>query len=331
MRLLLHARAMAFALLLGCAASGFAAAPKLVVKQPVHDFGAIEQGKPLEAKLEFSNGGDAILHILELSPSCGCTTTGDWPHELAPGASASIPVKVDTAHFVGQIAKTVTLRTDDPAEGTIFFELRAKITTPISIGASVLIFPAAMDPNQPLTKSTTLVNETDQPLKLSPPVSDNPLFHVELKTVIPEKEYELVVTTGTPLPEGTQSARITMDSTIAQMPKVAIEAVVTLLAAVQIAPTQITLTSPKLAAPEKRFAVVMSHRSADLQVSDVTTDAPGAQIAMTVAPDRRQATITLTFPTGFEMKPEGKFTLRGKTNQPSAPTFQIPIVYAGPR
>jgi hypothetical protein len=331
MRLLSHRPAICLLVLFSFGSALVAAAPKLVVKDRVHDFGAIDRGKALEATLEFSNAGDAVLHVLELSPSCGCTTTGDWPHELAPGAKASVPVKVDTAHFNGQIGKTVLLRTDDPTEGEIYFELRAKITTPISIATSVLIFPAVSDPNQSLARSTTLRNETDEPLKLTTPVSDNPLFRPELKTIIPDKEYELVVTTGTPLPEGTQSARITMGSTVSKMPKITIEAVITLLAPVQIAPTQITLTAPKLAAPEKRFAVIMSHRGADLQLSDVATDAPGAQLTTALSPDRKQATITVTFPAGFEMKPDSQFVLRGKTNQPSAPTFEVPIVYAGPR
>jgi len=331
MRLLSHARAVLALLLLGPAVFAVAAAPKLVIKQRVHDFGAVEQGQPLETKLEFSNAGDAVLHVVELAPSCGCTTTGDWPHEVQPGEAVSVPVKVDTAHFIGLIGKTVALRTDDPSEPTAYFELRAKISTPISIAASMLIFPAASDPAQTYTRSTTIRNETTEPMKLTAPVSDNPLFHTELKTVIPDKEYELVVSTGTPLPEGTQSARIVMETGVTKMPKITIEAVVTLLPAVQIAPTQMAFTSATLPAAEKRFAVVMSHRGVDIQVSDVTTNAPGAQIATTPAPDHRQTTITVTFPAGMEIKPDSHFVLRGKTNQPSLPTFEIPIVYSGLR
>jgi hypothetical protein len=308
-----------------------AAAPKLVVKERAHDFGTVQQGQPLETKLEFTNSGDAVLHVVEFTPSCGCTTTGNWPHELKPGESASVPVKVETAHFIGPIEKTVLLRTDDPTEDTLYFELRAKIATPISINAPVLIFPAAEDPNQPMSRSTTLRDETDEPLKLTAPISDNPLFRPELKTVIPDKEYELIVTTGTPLPEGTHSARITMNSTLTKQPNVTVEAVATLLAATQIAPNQIMLSSAKLSAPEKRFAVVMSHRGPGIQLRDLTTDAPGAELTSAVSPDGKQVAITITFPTGFEFKPGATYALRGHTNQPSLPNFEIPIVFIGPR
>jgi len=315
--------------LISSASFVFAGAPRLVLRERVKDFGAVDEGKVLTCTVDLSNGGDAVLTIQDVSPSCGCTTTGEWPHTLKPGEHASIPIHVDTTHFLGPIGKTVTITTDDPTHPQTFFEIRATVTTAVSIAAPTLVFPAASDPSRSYARSTTIRAEVPEPLHLSTPVSDNPLFRPELKTIIANKEYDLVVTTGTPLPEGTHSARITMTSSVKKAPQIVVQAVITLLPPVQVAPSQIPLVQHKLEHAEKRYAVVMSRRQNDLQVSELTTDAPGVTLSVTDAPSHRQATILVSFPVGFEIKTGQRYAIRAKTNLKALPNVEIPIVYSG--
>ena len=300
--------------------------PRLTVSETVHDFGRVAQGDTLQQEFELTNSGDAELQISEVKPSCGCTTTGEWPHTLQPGQSGKLPITIDTAHFVGPIIKTVTIWSNDPERPERTLELRAKIWTEISVRNPVLIFPAVTDPRQMSTAATTIRSEVDTPLQLSDLKTENPLFQPQLKEVIPNKEYELTVTTVPPLPDGTQTGRITMKSSNERVPQVIVQVVVTVLPAVQVAPSQFAFVAGKLTAPEKRYAVVLNHRGVDLQVSDVSTDAPGVTLTATLSADHKQYTIVVVFPAGFEIQPGQKYFVRGKTNQPTLSTFEIPIV-----
>jgi hypothetical protein len=305
--------------------------PALSVSELVHDFGTVPQGEPVHHVFKLTNTGSATLAIKDVKPSCGCTTTGEWPHTLKPGESGELPINLETAHFVGGVTKTITIKSNDATRPEQVIELKATVWTPVKISDPVIIFPAVTDPKVPASRTVTIDNQVEGALSLSDVLSDNPLFKPDLKELTPGKQFELKVTTVPPLLDGTQTARIRMKSSNAKMPELTVQAVVTVLPPIQVAPTELMFSTHKLAAAEKRFAVVLNHRNANLEVSDLTTNAKGVELSTNMGPDRKQFTITLTFPAGFEIHADDQLYLRGKTNQPSTPTFEIPIVYAGDR
>lgn len=80
----------------------------LQIKQTVHDFGKIPQGKPVYTDFEIVNIGKEPLTLKSVVASCGCTTP-EWSHEpIAPGATSIIKVGYNAAtenHF----QKTITI------------------------------------------------------------------------------------------------------------------------------------------------------------------------------------------------------------------------------
>jgi hypothetical protein len=302
--------------------------PRLTVGEELHDFGTIQRGEKLHVDFKVSNTGDDVLTISEVTPSCGCTTAGSWPHTLKPGESGTIAIAIDTSEFVGTVIKAVTIKSNDLARPELTLHMQANIWTPIELSNNVIVFPAAANPDEALSRSITLDNKVEEPLTLSDVGCDNPHFKAELLTLVPGKQFELKVTTVPPLPEGSQTTRIKLKSSNPKMPEVSVQAVVTVLPPVQIAPAQIALPAGKLSAPEKRFAFVLVHRGPAPELTDVTTDAPGVEITATHVANNKQVTLTVTFPAGFEIGANDRFVIRGKTNQPTASSFEIPIVAA---
>ncbi|PTX91724.1 DUF1573 domain-containing protein [Opitutus sp. ER46] len=303
------------------------AVPAVMLPERAHDFGRVPQGTVLRHGFTLRNEGGRTLRVIDLLSSCGCTTTPDWPRELAPGASGVISVALDTTQFAGPITKTITVVTDDPRQPRIGLELKADIWTPLSLSQPTLLFPALSSPDATMTRSITLRREVEGTLAVTKLQSSNPRFAAAAREISPGKEYELTVTLVPPLAEGTHTGRITLETGLAELPTLQVPVVAIVLPAVQVAPTEMAFSSPRLAAEEKRFAVILSHRGAKIEVSDVSTDAPGVTFATTAKPDGRQVTLVLTFPAGFALPPEGGFVLRGRTNHPAHPTFSIPIVY----
>lgn len=305
--------------------------PRLHVAGQSHDFGRVPQGSPVRHDFPISNTGDAVLAITEVKPACGCTTVGEWPHQLKPGETGVISIQMDTAQFSGSVTKTVTVSSNDPAHHQTVLEFTASVWTPVQVSSPVIIFPALTDPAQVITRSVTIRNNVDGALQLSDLRSDQPVFKPTLKETVPGREFELTATTVPPLANGTTTARITLKTSNPKMPELTVQVVATLLPPVQVAPTEVMLPLAKLAAPEKRYVVLLNHRGFDLQLSDVKTDAAGVMVTTSVTSDKKQFTILLTFPAGFQADAPGKRSVTGKTNHPELPTFEVPIVYTGNR
>ena len=66
------------------------AGPRLVVEEPVYDYGTIPQGDKVDHIFHLTNSGDAVLEIHKVKTTCGCTVARDYPREIAPGASADL-------------------------------------------------------------------------------------------------------------------------------------------------------------------------------------------------------------------------------------------------
>ena len=69
----------------------------LLIKNTVHDFGKIPQGKPVYYTFEIVNNGKTDLILDNVQAACGCTTP-EWSKEpIAPGATAKIKVGYNAA------------------------------------------------------------------------------------------------------------------------------------------------------------------------------------------------------------------------------------------
>jgi hypothetical protein len=300
--------------------------PSLAIEDGTFNAGTVPQGQPLRHDFRISNRGDQTLEITAVEPSCGCTTTGEWPHTLTPGASGAIPVMIDTTGFSGSVEKSIEIVSNDAVHPRLLLQVTADVWTPLHVTPAAMIFPALADPGSPVSRTAHIRNQTTEPVTLAEPVSDNPAFKPELKTITPGREYELIVATVPPLSDGTASGTITIHTSNHRMPELSIRAAVTVLPAVQIAPEAIVMPLQPLTRPQKRFALLIDNRGPPLEVSGVAVNAAAVQLTTDLSPDHKRAMITLTFPIGFSVHPTDKLYLRGRTNHPAAPAFQIPII-----
>ena len=90
-------------LLTGClllAVCGIAAmgTPEITVNQPEYDFGSVGLGYMVKHTFTLQNTGDAMLEIVYVRASCGCTTTALPTTSLAPGESMPLEVLVLADH-----------------------------------------------------------------------------------------------------------------------------------------------------------------------------------------------------------------------------------------
>jgi hypothetical protein len=92
------------------------------------DFGKVQQGVLLEHDFSFTNEGDAKLIIQSVQPSCGCTgaSIGD-KKEFDNDESGEIKITFNTGGRSGNISKTVTVTSNDPANPQVTLTFTCEI------------------------------------------------------------------------------------------------------------------------------------------------------------------------------------------------------------
>lgn len=94
-------------------------------EETTHQFGNIEQGKPVTHVFTFTNTSDAPVKLSNVRASCGCTTP-DWTREeVAPGATGEIKVRYNAA-AMGNFTKTVTVQYEG-GERPVILYIKGKV------------------------------------------------------------------------------------------------------------------------------------------------------------------------------------------------------------
>lgn len=90
-----------------------------------HDFGKIEQGKPVTYTYEFTNTGTDPIILGNVAPSCGCTTP-DWTREpVMPGKKGFVKATFN-AGAMGPFNKNVTVPSN-AENGTVSLTLKGEV------------------------------------------------------------------------------------------------------------------------------------------------------------------------------------------------------------
>jgi len=116
----------------GARAAAGTGLPQLVVAQQEVDLGDLPKGSSSVARFELQNTGTADLEILDVLPSCGCTVV-TFDEVIPPGGVGSLTATLHTETLVGEVAKGITLLTNDPAASRAHLLIRAAVVTAVRV------------------------------------------------------------------------------------------------------------------------------------------------------------------------------------------------------
>ena len=89
------------------------AQPEIKLSKYNHNFGNVKEGEVLHTVIEVSNSGLDDLEIKDVKSSCGCTAALMSSKVLKPNEKADLKIDFNTKNLNGQIARTVTLYSND--------------------------------------------------------------------------------------------------------------------------------------------------------------------------------------------------------------------------
>ncbi len=121
------------------------AQPRLEMQDSV-DWGQIVPDVPpgqvakVFAEVKLKNTGDSVLNILEVRPGCGCTSAPLDEDLLQPGEETTMRVTLNLPLSNGPLNKRITIRSNDPVQGTRLLHLHATVQRPLQLSSSFIPF-----------------------------------------------------------------------------------------------------------------------------------------------------------------------------------------------
>ena len=159
------ALAAAVALTAALGAPGSAQTASLRFENETCDLGSVVQGERPECVFPFENAGDGELRILEVLPSCGCTTAFPEPSLLRPRERGTLRVVFDSENFAGEIVKEIEVRSTDPTRPSLTLRLRSLVEPEIVFEPATVTFDAARA-GTPARQLVTLTNRRAEPVRV---------------------------------------------------------------------------------------------------------------------------------------------------------------------
>lgn len=303
--------------------------PKIQFDSTTYDFGRVVAGTQVKHDFVFTNTGDATLQITGVQPGCGCTTIGQWTHEVEPGKTGVIPINFNSTMYNGSVTKTPSISCNDKSQPLVRFKLHGMIYKTLEVTPAYVELDILPDGSEEASGRVHIINNDAEPLTLQPPTSSAATFEAELRTNVPGKDFDLVVKTVPPLSNGNNHTLITVGTSLKTTPTINVPVIAVMKPLMSARPASLTLPAGPITNNETISVFLENHGSRPVVLSEPSVNADGVEASISPSQPGKFYAVSVTFPSGFQM-PAGKaLTLTVKTDNARFPTVQVPIRQAG--
>ena len=192
------------------------AGPRILVAEPIHDFGEVWVTPALSHAFEVRNVGTDVLKILEVKPGCGCTKGGNFDREIAPGQVGRIPLTLKTRNMQG-FSRSIRVKTNDPTNPSLKLVLKGQIKRYVTAEPPRIRFGNIAADDEVEQAVTLRLVSGQGPLEL---LNDGRFgsFTAALADGETPNVFKLRVTGVPPFKEGFNSGRIKVRTNVEQQP-----------------------------------------------------------------------------------------------------------------
>lgn len=306
--------------------------PQVRVPAARHDFGEVWAGATLEHAFEIANDGNADLEILQVSPTCGCTTAGAYSKRIAPGKTGAIPFRLDSNKVHNQFAKAIHVTTNDPASPSITLTLAGNCRRKVEAKPPNAGFGRILD-QQPHERVIVLTNSMPSPIKPQLIRGTSPeKFKCDLEEVKPGREYRLTVRMEPPYAPGTISETLKVRTGDAASDVLTISAYAVIPKRVEVFPSVVLLPTAtamsRTTAPIVRQLQLLNHGASAVKLVSATATDAEIKVSDELVAAGKEYRLTVTVPKSFQPAKEGTF-VTVKTDDKDYGEFRIPIRITG--
>lgn len=297
---------------------------KITFETPVYDFGKVRSGEPVKYSYVFTNTGDQTLYLTNVQPQCGCTAMGDWTRQVEPGKTGSIAVQFNSANFNGQVFKTVTVFSNDKQQPTLMLQLKGTVWKPVDVAPQFAVLNVPPDARSASTQ-VRIVNNTDEPISVQAPESNNRSFTATITTNQPGKEFLLTVSALPPLNPGNVQGQITVKTSSTNAPVVTVTVWANVQPAVSVMPPQITLPPAPMSSQITPIVTIQNNSTNPLTLSNPVINLAGVDVQLKETVPGRTYAATLVFPQATQLPPGQPISFTINTSSAQTPQIKVPV------
>jgi thiol-disulfide isomerase/thioredoxin len=302
--------------------------PIIKVENDTHDFGTVWVGPKLNHTYKITNAGQAVLKITKVKPSCGCTTAGPYPKELAPGETGEFSFSMNSAKLRGNFQKNVSIESNDPVTPKIRLRLKGEVKRYVDISPSSANFGRITD-QEPRTRELTITNNTDKPLKLTMKPGRSERFSYELIEKEAGKRYALRVTAKPPFKEGRMNDSALLETNVDQQKTLSVRAIGTVPPRLEVQPNSVIVNKSKSASaagarPISRVLRFTNYGKIPAKLLSATVNDPAVTVSVRERKVGEAYTVEIQMPAGYVPPPEGRM-ITLKLDDKEKPEIQVPI------
>ena len=156
------------------------------------DFHPAFQASNIVAEFVFANTGKTPVVIKSIKTSCGCITATSNKMFYAPGEKGKIQAVYQIgATPLGLVQKEILVETDDPSDSLESLKMRVFLPSSATLDPATLSWTINESPKPKVIKVHITDSKNTAILHV---ISANPQVTATLKTITPNKEYEISVT-----------------------------------------------------------------------------------------------------------------------------------------
>jgi len=256
----------------------------LVCDQPVFSFGEVRADLSVSNTFILRNAGTGTVTIVNVRPTCGCTTTALTTNELAPGAVTALRASLSLAGRTGFQSKTIFVETNDRRKPRLRLEMTGVVARDIEVQPEGVHF-GTLGRDGDAQRDVLLTARSNVTFAIKSINTGASLFDAEVEARQPGKLYWIHIKAKGPRPAGTTSAIVQVVTDCPTMPTITIPVTVFAAGDIVAIPTQLLLVSS--ATNESRLAnlTLYAPSGKKFAVKSVESGAPSVQVhvASTVA------------------------------------------------
>jgi hypothetical protein len=154
--------------------------PKVVVENPLFDFGTATEATMVNHTFKLKNEGKGRLLITGVKTSCGCTAAKPEKNNLGPGEETEIAVGFDTHFQKGHQVRTITVSTNDPNTPQAIMTIQGVVKQQVSATPADVAFGKVKQGTE-VTKEVIISDLTNRkdPFIVTDVTNSNPAIKVE--------------------------------------------------------------------------------------------------------------------------------------------------------
>lgn len=307
-----------------------APAPRAVAPQPVWDAGTVGRGDALRHDFVLRNEGNAVLHVRDVQPACGCTVA-KFDASIPPGGQGLISAEVHTETFRGPIAKDVTVLTNDATNPSIVLTLRADVRPWVDVAPGYVHFVHVQTAAAPTSVQTLWSGDrTDlQVLAVESPlpavtVAFRPAAEAERNPEGSGRQWVVTATLASEAPSGPLSGDLVVRTNHPQQPELLVPLAGYVRPLLMVSPPAADFGSFSPSEPRRGSVVVTNYGADPVRVLGVDSDVKGLSAQVSEREKGKKYDVNLTVAAGVAPGPFAG-TLRVRTDSPRQPLLEIPI------